>query len=218
MGNPQDPGRSEVFGEDYEATVGALGHADNVGATNAPLLSAEEAANATLTGVKKKMVTEWKLLDKILIAGGIFFINFITALDSSATGTIQPQVLSDFNAMTRAGVISTVTYLLIAGIRPMFAKISDVFGHLQALLLSMFMHTLGFLICALAKNFSALFGGTVISVLGQAGYGTLVAIILADILPIHLRGSVTAYTSIPNVTNYYLGIEMGNGLINKWHW
>ncbi|KAI9475339.1 major facilitator superfamily domain-containing protein [Coemansia mojavensis] len=176
------------------------------------------AANATLTGVKKKLVTEWTLFDKILISAGIFFINFITALDSSATSTVQPKVLSDFNAMTRAGVISTVTYLLIAGTRPVFAKISDVFGHLQALLLSTFLHTLGFLVCALAQNFSAVFGGTIISVLGQAGYGTLVAIIIADILPIHLRAAVTAYVSIPNVTNYYLGVEVGNGLYDKWHW
>ncbi|KAJ1830052.1 hypothetical protein LPJ63_005174 [Coemansia sp. RSA 2711] len=179
-------------------------------------------ANATLTGVKKKLVTDWRLTDKILIVAGIFFINFITALDSSATATVQPRVLSDYNAMTRAGVISTVTYLLIAGIRPVFAKISDVFGHLQALVLSTSLHTLGFLICALAQNFSAnfsaVFGGTVVSVLGQAGYSTLVAILIADILPIHLRASVTAYVSIPNVTNYYLGVEVGNGLYDKWHW
>ncbi|KAJ2155941.1 hypothetical protein GGF46_005513 [Coemansia sp. RSA 552] len=178
----------------------------------------EGTTNATLLGVKKKLVTEWRLFDKILICGGIFFINFIVALDSSSTNTIQPRVLSDFNAMTRAGVISTVTYLLIAGIRPVFAKISDVFGHIHGLMLSTSLHTLGFLICALAKNFSAIFGGTVISVLGQSGYSTLVAIIIADILPLHLRASVTSYVSIPNVTNYYLGVEVGNGLENKWHW
>ncbi|KAI8319000.1 MFS general substrate transporter [Martensiomyces pterosporus] len=175
-------------------------------------------ANETLTGVKKKMVTEWRKFDKILISVGIFFINFITALDSSATATVQPKVLSDFNALTRAGVISTVTYLLTAGIRPIFAKISDVFGHLQALFVAMLFHTLGCVICALSKNFTTIFAGTVISVIGHAGYDTLVAIILADILPIHLRGIVAAYVSIPNVTNYYLGVEVGHGLEDKWHW
>ncbi|KAJ2869205.1 hypothetical protein GGI22_000396 [Coemansia erecta] len=174
--------------------------------------------DTTMTGVKKKLVTEWSRFDKILIATGMFFINFVTAMDSSATTTIQPRVLSDFNAMTKSGLIGTVTYLLIAGIRPIFAKITDVFGHLQAILLAMCLHTLGFLICALARNFSAVFGGTVISVLGQAGYSTLVAILIADIIPLHLRASVTAYVSIPNVTNYYLGVEVGSGLLNKWHW
>ncbi|KAJ1729190.1 hypothetical protein LPJ72_005102 [Coemansia sp. Benny D160-2] len=184
----------------------------------APSQTMPELQDTTMTGVKKKLVTEWTLFDKILIIGGMFFINFVTALDSSATTTIQPRVLSDFNAMTKAGLIGTVTYLLIAGIRPIYAKITDVFGHLQALLMSMFLHTLGFLICSLAKNFSAVFGGTVISVLGQAGYGTLVAILIADIIPLHLRASVTAYVSVPNVTNYYLGVEVGSGLLNKWHW
>ncbi|KAJ2813249.1 hypothetical protein H4S07_000832 [Coemansia furcata] len=185
---------------------------------NDPATPIVDSPNATLTGVKKKMVTEWRLFDKILITVGIFFINFVTSLDGSATATIQPKVLSDFNALTRVGLIGTVTYLLIAGIRPIFAKISDVFGHLQALLLAMALHTLGFVICAFSKNFSSIFAGTVISVLGQAGYGTLVAIIIADILPIHLRAAVTAYVSIPNVTNYYLGVEVGNGLYDRWHW
>ncbi|KAJ1944352.1 hypothetical protein EC988_006010, partial [Linderina pennispora] len=181
-------------------------------------LANETEQNATLNGVKKKMVTRYSRFDKILIAGGIFFINFVTAMDSSATGTIQPTVLSEFNALTRAGVISTVTYLLIAGLRPMFAKISEVYGHLHGLLISMFFHTLGFLICALSKNFTTIFAGTILSVIGQAGYGTLVTIIIADVIPIHLRGIITAWVSIPYVTNYYLGVEVGDGLIKKWHW
>ncbi|KAJ2654486.1 hypothetical protein IW148_006357 [Coemansia sp. RSA 1199] len=212
MGNPHEAGMADSPATQSSSSLEAQ--------PKAFVMDPEFAgtANATLTGVKKKLVTDWRRFDKILISVGIFFINFITALDSSSTGTIQPRVLSEFNSMTRAGVISTVTYLLIAGMRPVFAKISDVFGHLQGLVLSTSLHTLGFLICALAKNFGTLFGGTVISVLGQAGYGTLVAIIIADILPIHLRASVTAYVSVPNVTNYYLGVEVGNGLIDKWHW
>ncbi|KAJ2780563.1 hypothetical protein H4R18_003392, partial [Coemansia javaensis] len=178
----------------------------------------DSASDTPLVGVRKKLATEWRRADKILIVGGIFLINFVIAMDLSATGTIQPRVLSDYNAMTRVGIINTVIYLLIAGIRPVFAKISDVFGHVQGLLLAMLLYTAGFLVCALARNFSAIFGGTVIAVLGQVGYSTLVAIILADILPIHLRGIITAYTSIPFIVNYYVGIEVGSGLIDKWHW
>ncbi|KAJ2460858.1 hypothetical protein GGF42_000572 [Coemansia sp. RSA 2424] len=207
--------RSSLADDDSDNVKGVAAITTTTASAAVPLA---DSPNATLTGVKKKMVTEWRRFDKILISVGIFFINFVTALDGSATATIQPQVLSDFNALTRVGLIGTVTYLLIAGIRPIFAKISDVFGHLQALMLAMVLHTLGFVICAFSKNFSSIFAGTVISVLGQAGYSTLVAIILADILPIHLRASVTAYVSIPYVTNYYLGVEVGNGLYNSWHW
>ncbi|ORX65902.1 MFS general substrate transporter [Linderina pennispora] len=181
-------------------------------------LTNETEQNATLNGVKKKMVTRYSRFDKILIAGGIFFINFVAAMDSSATGTIQPAVLSEFNALTRAGIISTVTYLLVAGLRPIFAKISEVYGHIHGLFISMFFYTLGLLICALSKSFTTIFAGTIISVIGQAGYGTLVTIIIADVIPIHLRGIITAWVSIPYVTNYYLGIEVGDGLIKKWQW
>ncbi|KAJ2719227.1 hypothetical protein GGI07_005336 [Coemansia sp. Benny D115] len=222
MGSPQEQAFDSSSAKNYVSEEHSIDGSHHLAAAKPVVIGAgtefEGMPNATLTGVKKKLVTEWRRFDKILIIVGIFFINFITAMDSSATNTIQPTVLSEYNAMTRAGVIGTVTYLLIAGIRPIYAKISDVFGHLQALCLSMFLHTLGFIICASAKNFSAIFGGTIISVLGQAGYGTLVAIILADILPIHLRAAVTAYVSVPNVTNYYLGVEVGKGLEHRWHW
>ncbi|KAJ2081158.1 hypothetical protein H4R24_002541 [Coemansia sp. RSA 988] len=62
-----------------------------------------------LAGVRKKIFDEWTTIDKIIMSAGIFFIYFITALDMSATTTIQPRVLSDFNAMTRAGVTRDVS-------------------------------------------------------------------------------------------------------------
>ncbi|KAJ2280383.1 hypothetical protein GGH14_002376, partial [Coemansia sp. RSA 370] len=113
-------------------------------------------------------------------------------MDTTAIATVQPRVLSDFNAMTKAGAISVVQYLLSTGFRPVFAKISVVFGHLEALVLSVTLHTLGAFICAMAHSFSDIFAGSVISGLGQSGYGTAVSIIIADILPIHMRGSITA--------------------------
>ncbi|KAJ1897248.1 hypothetical protein LPJ66_003486 [Kickxella alabastrina] len=169
----------------------------------------EGTLNATLTGIKKKMVTEWRCFDKIFIIVGVFFINVILATDSSAAATIQPKVLNDFNDMPRAGIIATIIFMFIAGIRPVFAKISYVFGHLHALILAMVLHTLGLISCASAKRFSAIFAGTAVAVL---------AIILVDILPVHLRAVVTAYVYIPFITNYYLGVEVANSLVDRWHW
>ncbi|KAJ2756217.1 hypothetical protein H4S06_003326, partial [Coemansia sp. BCRC 34490] len=44
----------------------------------APSQTMPELQDTTMTGVKKKLVTEWTLFDKILIIGGMFFINFVT--------------------------------------------------------------------------------------------------------------------------------------------
>ncbi|KAJ2159063.1 hypothetical protein GGF46_003300 [Coemansia sp. RSA 552] len=178
----------------------------------------ETTEHIALAGVRKKHATEWRRIDRILISVGMFFIQFTAAMDQSATTTIQPKVLSDFNAMTRAGTISVVMYLMVASLRPIYAKVSDVYGHVYALGLAMVFHVLGSLVSALASTFSAIFAGTVFAGLGQAGYGTLVAIIIADILPINLRASVTAYVSVPYISNYYLGVELANGLYSNWHW
>ncbi|KAJ2556886.1 hypothetical protein EV175_001700 [Coemansia sp. RSA 1933] len=46
----------------------------------------------------------------------------------------------------------------------------------------------------------------------------LVAILIAEIIPLHLRTCITAYISVPNVINNCLGFAIGSGLLNKWHW
>ncbi|KAJ1946691.1 hypothetical protein GGF37_001011 [Kickxella alabastrina] len=163
------------------------------------------------------MVTEWRPFDKILIIVSVFFTNVILATDSSAATTIQPKVLSDFNAMTRAGTIATFIFMFIAGTRPVFAKISDVFGHLHALILAIALHMLSLIFCASAKRFPAIFASTAIALLGSSGYETLVAIILADILLVHLRAVIAAYVSILFMTNYYLGVEVAKSLVDRWH-
>ncbi|KAJ2309830.1 hypothetical protein IWW54_003519 [Coemansia sp. RSA 2705] len=180
--------------------------------------SADQPKWPTLAMVRKQLTAKLSLTDKILLSASLFCINFVAALDISTIGTVQPRVLSDFNAMTKVGAITVIMILLSAGIRPVFAKITETFGHLEALIVSVMFHVLGSLICALAKSFGAIFAGTVFSWLGQTGYSTLVALLVADTLPIHLRASVTAYISIPFVTNYYLGIEIANQLYDKWQW
>ncbi|KAJ2779153.1 hypothetical protein H4R18_004184, partial [Coemansia javaensis] len=161
---------------------------------------------------------EWRLADKMLAGAGVFLLYFIVALDSSATLTIRPRVLSDFNAMTQMGTVSTVMYLLVAGVRPVFSQISDAFGRAHALALSAALYGTGALVCALAQSFATVFGGTVVSGFGVAGCSTLAAIVVADILPLHQRGIAAAYVSVPSITNYYLGVVLGGRLLDRWHW
>ncbi|KAJ2845433.1 hypothetical protein IWW36_004783 [Coemansia brasiliensis] len=157
-------------------------------------------------------------ITKVLVVVGLFFINFVTALAISSLAAILPRVLSDFNAMTKIGAINIAQYLLSACVRPVFAKVSFAFGALHALVLSILLHTLGTFVCALGNSFGAVFAGTVMLGLAHAGFGTLVAIIVADILPLYLRASVTAYVSVPFVANYYLGVVVADRLYNQWHW
>ncbi|ORX95450.1 major facilitator superfamily MFS-1, partial [Basidiobolus meristosporus CBS 931.73] len=153
-----------------------------------------------------------------LIIGSLFAINFVTAMDTSATATIMPDVLSTYNSMTMYGALTSVTYLLVAGLRPIFAKIADTFGRVHAIVISIAFHTIGFVTCASARNFDYIFGGTILSTIGQAGYGTISIILIADFIPLHLRGSYNGYMAIPSVTNAYLGPVVAQALIHQWRW
>ncbi|KAJ2772679.1 hypothetical protein IWQ56_001273 [Coemansia nantahalensis] len=156
--------------------------------------------------------------DVMVVVAGVFLMTFITALDSSATMAIQPQVLSDFGAMARGGAVSVVTLLLQGGARLGFTQAAVYFGYPAAGAGALALHTAGFLACAAAHSFAALFAGTIVWGLGMTGFATLAAIAVADTLPLHLRGSVAAYASLPSILNYFLGVELGGRLVRRWRW
>ncbi|KAK9693593.1 hypothetical protein K7432_013855 [Basidiobolus ranarum] len=174
--------------------------------------------NEELAGVKKGLVVKWRNADKYIVVGSLFAINFVTAMDTSATATIMPKVLSEYNSLTMYGALTSVSYLLVAGIRPIFAKIADTFGRVHAIGLSILFHTIGFVICASARNFGYIFAGTLLSTIGQAGYSTISVILIADFIPLYLRGSFNGYMAIPSVTNAYLGPVVAYALLIKWRW
>ncbi|KAL1919748.1 uncharacterized protein VTP21DRAFT_1679 [Calcarisporiella thermophila] len=175
--------------------------------------------NAELAGVKLAAATEWKKRDIIIIYTGLFLMNFVVYLDTSTVATITPLVLSQFDALSKGGGMSSISYLAIAALKPAFSKLADAFGRAEAYCVALAFHTLAYVISAAAQSFGMYFAANVLVSVGQTGFSVILYIVIADIIPLLSRGSFQSYLSIPSLTNAYLGPVIATALVaSSWRW
>jgi hypothetical protein len=84
--------------------------------------------------------------------GSIFLIATVTSLDSNTTQVLVPYATSSFHTHSLLSVIGIVSGVMIAVIKAPMAKIGDVFGRMEAFLLSVLFYVLGYIQMAASHN------------------------------------------------------------------
>jgi len=82
----------------------------------------------------------------------IFLIATITSLDSNTTQVLVPYATSSFNTHSLLSVIGIVSGVMIAVVKAPMAKIGDVFGRMEAFLLSVVLYVAGYIQMAASSN------------------------------------------------------------------
>jgi MFS family permease len=84
--------------------------------------------------------------------GSIFLIATVTSLDSNMTQVLVPYATSSFNNHSLLSVIGIVSGVMIAVVKAPMAKIGDVFGRMEAFLLSVLLYFVGYIQMAASNN------------------------------------------------------------------
>jgi MFS family permease len=85
----------------------------------------------------------------------IFLIATVTSLDSNTTQVLVPYATSSFNTHSLLSVIGIVSGVMIAVVKAPMAKIGDVFGRMEAFLLSVLLYVAGYIQMAASRNVEA---------------------------------------------------------------
>jgi hypothetical protein len=86
------------------------------------------------------------------LTGSIFLIATITSLDSNTTQVLVPYATSSFNTHSLLSVIGIVSGVMIAVVKAPMAKIGDVFGRMEAFLVSVLLYVAGYIQMAASSN------------------------------------------------------------------
>jgi MFS family permease len=86
------------------------------------------------------------------LTGSIFLIATVTSLDSNTTQVLVPYATSSFNTHSLLSVIGIVSGVMIAVVKAPMAKIGDVFGRMEAFLLSVLLYVAGYVQMAASSN------------------------------------------------------------------
>ncbi|KAJ3104857.1 hypothetical protein HDU96_008782 [Phlyctochytrium bullatum] len=164
----------------------------------------QELSAAELGGAKGIRHTKWTKLDVLVVFIGIFFVQLSSNLEESMTVTAGFNILSYFNALSYQVYLASIPYIIIAALKPAFAKMSDTFGRKETVVVSICITFIAYILLFISDSFATLFAGQMIQAAGTTAFFVVANILIADIVPLLLRGSVSAYLNIPLLFNGFL--------------
>ncbi|CAO2651732.1 Nn.00g000150.m01.CDS01 [Neocucurbitaria sp. VM-36] len=125
--------------------------------------------------------------DRFCIFFGIFLVAFAYGLDAVLRSTYQPLATSEFDSHALLSTINVVKGVVSVAVQPGAAKIADIFGRNEVLILSVFFYTIGTIIEATSNSITTFAVGALIWQLGYTLVVLLLEIIVADTTSLRSR-------------------------------
>ncbi|KAH6623375.1 major facilitator superfamily domain-containing protein [Chaetomium tenue] len=149
-------------------------------------------------------------------------VSLMVALDATILVSVLPTLAVDLGGTATDAFWAGTSYLLTSAVcQPFIAALSDIFGRKEMLLISIFLFTLGTLLCApIAKTFAVFFVGRSVQGIGGGGIITLSQVIFADIVPLRQRPKYFALVQISWALGSVLGPLIGGLFVEHatWAW
>lgn len=119
----------------------------------------------------------------------LWLLTLLVAIDSTAISTALLSIASHLDATTVQTEWIANAYMVTAGaFQFLFSSLSDIYGR-KPLIMGAFMFLLvGTLMCGVSQNIETLLAGRTIQGIGAAGTLVIPEVLVADLIPLRLRG------------------------------
>lgn len=130
------------------------------------------------------------------------------------------KVASDFGDLDSGSWLLSSYILAMSAVQPLYGKLSDIYGRKPMLLTSYTLFAVGNLGAGLGRSLGEVIAWRAVQGVGGAGMGSLVAIIIMDIVPMHEVATTRSYVNILQTTGRTCGGFLGGWLTQAmgWRW
>ena len=110
--------------------------------------------------------------------------------------------------------------MIAAAAQPTAARIADVFGRVELIILSVFFYTIGTIVEATAKNVQTFAGGSVLYQIGYTCVLLLVEVVIADITSLRARLFFSFIPTLPFLINTWISGNITSAVLGtaSWQW
>ncbi|KAF2733942.1 siderochrome-iron transporter-like protein Sit1 [Polyplosphaeria fusca] len=174
--------------------------------------------------VLSQHITFW---NRVCIFVGVFLIAYAYGLDGTLRYAFQPDATSAFGSHSNLATINTVRAVVAAAaqcmliwIQPTAAKIADVFGRVELVLVSIFFYVLGTIVEAASKDIAAFSAGAFLYQVGYTCVILLVEVIVADTTSLRSRLFFSYIPATPFIINAWVSGEISAAVLlhSNWRW
>ncbi|KAH8178988.1 major facilitator superfamily protein [Sarocladium implicatum] len=160
------------------------------------------------------------LTDRIFIFFGIFLVAYVYGLDGTLRYTYQTYATAGWEEHSLLSTVNVVRAVIAAAAQPTAAKIADVFGRVELILLSVFFYVIGTIVEAVADGVKTFAAGAVIYQIGYTMIILLLEIIIADISSTRARLFFSYIPALPFIINTWVSGNIAEEVMKTttWHW
>lgn len=160
------------------------------------------------------------LKDRVWLFLGVFLIAYAYTLDGQTRYTYQTYATSSFDLHSYLATIGVVRAVIAAAAQPTAAKIADVFGRFELVLVSIVFYIVGTIVESAADGLATFCAGAVLYQIGYTCVILLVEVIIADTTSMRARVFFSYIPASPFIINTWVSGNVTQSTLGAttWRW
>ncbi|KAM0425444.1 hypothetical protein ACHAPT_009233 [Fusarium lateritium] len=151
---------------------------------------------------------------------GIFVVGYAYGLESQVRSAYQPYATSSFSLHSYLSTINVLRNVIAVAVQPTAAKVADVLGRFEVIMISTILYTVGIAIEASAQSVVVFCTGSIIY---QAGYTCIVLlmeVLIADFSSMRARVFFSYLPAVPFLVNTWISGNITSAVLSatSWRW
>ncbi|CCH46885.1 Siderophore iron transporter [Wickerhamomyces ciferrii] len=157
---------------------------------------------------------------RILLLFSAFLIGYGYGLDSQIRSVYTGYATSSYGEHSMIATIGVINAVIGAASQIAYARLSDIFGRLELLIVAIFFYVIGTIIQSQAFNIQNYCAGAVFYNLGYVGVLIVVLFILSDFSSLRWRLFYSFVPALPFIINTWISgnVTSAVGPIKHWSW
>ncbi|KAJ5896786.1 Major facilitator superfamily domain general substrate transporter [Penicillium subrubescens] len=166
------------------------------------------------------IASHFHLVDRVFLFLGIFLIAYVYGLDGTVRYTYQPYATQSYGLHSLLATVNVLRAVIAAAAQPTAAKIADVFGRVELIIVSIIFYTVGTIIETFSKSVEAFCAGAVIYQIGYTCIMLLVEVLIADITSTRSRLLFSYIPALPFIINTWISGNLTTAVlkVTSWKW
>lgn len=158
--------------------------------------------------------------ERISLFIGIFLVGYAYGLEGQVRSAYQPYATSSFNLHSYLSTINVLRSVVAVVIQPTAAKVADVFGRFEVIVVATLFYVIGMVIESTAVSVYAFCAGGIVYQIGYTAIVLLMEILVADFSSMRARVFFSYVPALPFVINAWLSGTVTSAVleVTTWRW
>lgn len=148
----------------------------------------------------------------------VFFVAYTYGLDGSVRSPLQTNAQSSYGQHSLISTVNVIRTVVAAASQPTYARLSDIFGRISLVVISIVFYAVGTVISSQAYDVQRFAGGSVLYQIGYSGIILMLEVFLADLSNLNWRLFASFVPALPFIINTWVGGDVLADFNAKYSW